>query len=200
MATSAFRGAAVVLFACGGGGSPHDAGVCSARASYGSAAIVSSGSAYAFTAAEIAADGSAGIVDANQGYSGAIDADALPDFFELDLYEGFGAFAGGAITSGTFTLAGSDLSYQSCGLCVQIYTDLGSDGAPADLYFATGGTVELASVGTPTGSDVSTGTLAGVVTDVTFARWNGSNDVPIGDCTSSIASLGFSGTLEPVVR
>ncbi len=87
-------------------------------------------------------------------------------------------------------------------MCTQIYTNLGSDGSPMDLYFATGGTVDLTSVGTPTGSNVSTGTLSGSLSNVSFAHWDsdGSNDQAVGDCYSSITSLTFSGTLEPVVE
>jgi hypothetical protein len=198
------------ILACGGGSNNQthvdaNAGssapvVCTAQSSYGAASIVSDGSGYAYTAAEIAIDGSNSLIDANQGFSGNINADATPDEFEIDLYEGFGAFGSagsgtGNITTGNFTLAGDDLSFQECGLCLQIYTDLGSDGSPTDLYFATGGTVDLTSVGTPTGSDVSTGTLAGSLSNVTFAQWDGSDDVAIGSCTSSITSLSFSGTL-----
>lgn len=202
----------LTILACGGGGgsgmqNPYlDAPsiapeVCTAASSYGSA-TVTGGSAYAFTFDEITADGSNGLVDANQGFSGDLNSDPMPDSFEIDLYEGFGAFGGsgsGAITKGTFTLSGDDLSFQKCGLCLQIYTDLDSDGAPTDLYFATAGTATLTSVGTATGSNVSTGTLAGSLSNVAFAQWDsGSADEPIGSCTTSITSLSFSGTIEPV--
>jgi hypothetical protein len=201
------------FIACGGGsnnakqpdahvGSGGSA-VCTASSSYG-AASVTMGSAYAFTAAEITADGSAGFVDSNQGFNGDLNADPEPDLFEIDLYEGFGAFAAGSgtITSGSVTLAGDDLFFQKCGLCVQLYTNIGSDGSPTDQYFATGGTVDLTSVGSPTGSNVSTGTLSGTLSNVSFAHWNstGSNDQAYGDCTSTITSLTFSATLEPVVE
>jgi hypothetical protein len=202
----------LMVLACGGGGGakapmPDAASIapeaCTASSSYGSASIVADGSAYAFTYAQITADGSNGLVDANQGYSGNLNADPLPDSFEIDLYEGFGAFGSdgsgsGTITKGAYTLSGDDLSFQLCGLCVQIYTDLDGDGAPTDLYFATAGSITLSSVGTPTGSDVSKGTLAGSLTNVTFAQWDGSDDVAIGSCTSTITSLSFTATIEPV--
>jgi hypothetical protein len=199
--------------ACGGGSNnkPVDAKragdsgsgsavTCNATASYGAATIVAAGSAYANSAAQIATDGSAGFIDANQGYYGNINADAAPDQFEMDLYENFGAFmtGSGTITTGTFTLTGDDLSYQNCGLCVAIYTNLASDGSPADFYFATGGMVDLTSVGTPTGSGISTGTLSGSISNVMFAHWDGSADKAVGDCNSMITSLSFSGTIGPV--
>lgn len=203
----------LTILACGGGGgggmqnpNPDAASsapiVCTASSSYGSASIVAAGSAYAFTYAEITADGSNGLIDANQGFTGDLNSDPLPDSFELDLYQGLGAFGSdgsgsGMITKGTYALAGDDLSFQLCGLCVQIFTNLDADGAPVDLYFATAGSITLSSVGTPTGSDVSTGTLAGSLTNVTFAQWDGSADVALGSCTSSITSLSFSATIEP---
>jgi hypothetical protein len=194
------------FIACGGSNNAKQAdaeigngSACTASSSYGAASIVAMGSAYAYTSAEIAADSASGFVDANQGFNGDLNADDEPDLFEIDLYEGFGAFPGsGGIKTGSFTLSGDDLSFQNCGLCTQIYTNIGSDGSPADLYFATAGTVDLTSVGTPTGSNVSTGTLSGSLSNVSFAHWDGSNDAAYGDCTSSITSLMFSGTLEPV--
>jgi hypothetical protein len=206
----------LTILACGGGGgdggmmgTPYlDAPsiapmVCTAQSTYGSASIVADGSAYAFTYAQISADGSNGLIDANQGFTGDLNADPMPDSFEIDLYQGFGAFGSGSgsgnITKGTYTLSGDDLKFQLCGLCVQIYTNLDADGAPTDFYFATGGSVTLSSVGTPTGSNVSTGTLAGSLSNVTFAQWDsGSADEAIGSCTSSITSLSFSATIEPV--
>ncbi|HEY1810783.1 MAG TPA: hypothetical protein VGG74_00415 [Kofleriaceae bacterium] len=203
------------LVACGGGSNnkPADAKravdsgsgsavTCNATASYGAATIVAEGSAYAISAAEIASDAAAGYVDANQGYYGFINADAAPDKFEIDLYENLGAFmagsGSGAITTGTFTLGGTDLSYLNCGLCVEIYTNIANDGTATDVYFATGGMVDLTSVGTPTGSGISTGTLSGSISNVMFAHWDGSADKAVGDCTSMITSLSFSGTIEPV--
>jgi hypothetical protein len=199
----------LTILACGGGGGtktpdPDAASsapvVCTATTTYGSASIVAGGSAYAFTFAQITADGSNGLIDANQGFKGKLNADAMPDSFEIDLYEGFGAFGSGSgeIAKGTYTLSGDDLSFQKCGLCVQIYTDLDADGAPTEFYFATAGSVTLSSVGTPTGSNVSTGTLAGSLSNVAFAQWDGSADAAMGSCTSSITSLSFSGTIEPV--
>jgi hypothetical protein len=182
------------------GGSNGGSASCTASASYGAASIVADGSAYANSAAQIAADGSAGFVDANQGYYGNINADPQPDEFEIDLYEDLGAFMTGSgdITTGTFTLSGADLSYENCGLCLEIYTNLATDGSPTDLYFATGGMVDLTSVGTPTGSDISTGTLSGSISNVTFAHWDGSADAAVGDCNAMITSLSFTGTLGPV--
>jgi hypothetical protein len=199
----------LTFIACGSGSGnnthPTDATrdapvACTASSSYG-AATLTDGSGYAFTAAEITTDGSNGFVDANQGFNGNLNADAAPDSFEIDLYEGFGVWGSGSgiITTGTFTLSGDDLSFQKCGLCIQIFTNIDADGAPVDLYFATGGTVTLTSVGTPTGSNVSTGTLAGSLSNAMFADWDsGSADMAIGSCTSSITSLSFSGALVPV--
>jgi hypothetical protein len=188
---------AVVLLACSG---DHPPDVCTASSSYGAASIAANGSGYAFTAAQIAADASTGLTDSNQGFDGDITADATPDMFEIDLYQGYGAckVGSGAIATGNFTLSGDDLSFQGCGVCLQLYTDLGSDGAPTDLYFATAGSVTLTSVGTPTGSDVSMGTLAGSIANVAFAHWDDNNDVAVGDCTSSVGSLQFSATLAPL--
>src|SRR5687767_12225999 len=67
------------------------------------------------------------------------------DIVQLELWDGQGAFAGGVVRTGTFQLTGAELSYTTCGVCVRAVGDKGVNGTK--LYFATGGTVEVSSVG-----------------------------------------------------
>src|SRR5687768_11440650 len=71
---------------------------------------------------------------------------APTDIVQLELWDGQGAFAGGVVRTGTFPITGAELSYTTCGVCLRAVGDKGT--AAAKTYFATGGTVEITSVGT----------------------------------------------------
>jgi hypothetical protein len=102
------------------------------------------------------------------------------DSFFLKLNAGKGVFAGG-LQTGTFTLAGADLGFTTCGACINIVADISSTG-PAKFYFATGGMLTLTSTQPPAGS------IAGVTfTEVT----SGGAVVPMG-CTARIDSMSFT--------
>jgi hypothetical protein len=77
------------------------------------------------------------------------------DVVILELNEGRGAFSG-RLAPGTYELAGADLNYETCGLCVLLVADYADQGP---TYFATGGTVTLTSV---------EGRLAGTLEGITF--------------------------------
>jgi hypothetical protein len=114
-----------------------------------------------------------------------LNTGALPDYLQLELYEGMGPFIGGFVT-GTFPLTGSELQYATCTLCVRLFGDTDSNGAPAQFYMATGGTVTLSSV-----SGYLTGSLSGVSFEhVTID--SSYNSTPVGDgCTSYVSSMSF---------
>jgi hypothetical protein len=50
----------------------------------------------------------------------ALDSNTPGDYVYIDLYEMFGAFDGGPIATGTFTLTGDDAAYSTCGACVML--------------------------------------------------------------------------------
>ena len=119
---------------------------------------------------------------------GALNADQ--DTLVIQLYQGFGGFGSGDVRTGTFPLTGADGVYSTCGACVFMATNVGSNSF-ADYYFATAGSLTLTSV---------TGTLSGSLSGVTLthvgsdAQGNPS-DTAVGDCTSTIASASFSSPL-----
>ncbi len=123
-------------------------------------------------------------------FDGLLNDDQATDDLLIDLVQGFGVFAGSGadIQTGTFSLAGDDTKYSTCGACVYLAADWGDNG-PADFYFAQSGVLELTSVA---------GNLVGTITNVTFARvgydedMNWAGDTVIGDCTSHIDSASFN--------
>ncbi len=118
------------------------------------------------------------------GYQALLNADTAPDIIGLELYDGLGALAGG-IAPGTYTIAGDDLNYISCGLCVRIFTDA-TETEIGSQYLATGGTVTITQV-TPN----IQGTMSNITTEtVTIAP--DFTSTPVGDgCTSAVTSLAF---------
>ena len=117
--------------------------------------------------------------------------DGTLDTVGVELYAGSGVFANGFKT-GPFTLAGDDLQYATCGLCVMMYSDINSSGDPAAKYMATGGTVVI--------SEIATGFTA-TLTNLTFQHVDimsaaPSTSTPNADgCTSSVAKVDFAGIL-----
>jgi hypothetical protein len=109
------------------------------------------------------------------------------DIVQLELWDGQGAFTGGVVRTGTFTISGAETSYQTCGVCLRAVGDKGTAGQK--LYLATGGTVEITSVG------VGGTTLAAKITNAAFAEVDANNAKVTGGCTSSLAGSTLSGTI-----
>lgn len=103
------------------------------------------------------------------------------DSFFLKLTSGMGVFAGG-LQTGTFQIAGAELSSTTCGLCVNIIADIVAMQGPSKFYFATAGSVTLTSHTPPVGT----------LTNVTFKEVT-VNGTPVnGGCVASIGSMSFS--------
>ncbi len=196
------------LVACGGGGGGHimlhdspagggdinTNGNCTATASYGSPTLST-----ATADAEYLGSGSSQDTGFLEYYLNGLNTDSTPDLLEIDLYSGYGAFESGTglVRTGTYTLGtGGETMFSTCGACVVIDTDLSSQNVVTDFYFATGGTLTLTSVGTSS--------LAGSLSNVTFAHVDAGSDStgsPIpGDtiaadgCQSAITAASFTAT------
>lgn len=100
--------------------------------------------------------------------------------FELDLYDGYGAFASGAAAPGTYTIEGADADPFDCGLCV--YLSIVTD----DWYYslqATGGSVTIETVD---------GGLKGTASGLTFKEHDDLGEGYMeGGCSATIDSLPF---------
>ncbi|MGI5864106.1 MAG: DUF4215 domain-containing protein [Myxococcales bacterium] len=106
------------------------------------------------------------------------------DELMIEMYPGDGVFASGLAT-GTFTLAGDDLQYRTCGLCVRLRDRRGT------YYMATGGEVTLSSI---------SGNLTGSLSNVTFEEVTIAQDytsTPVVDgCQSVLTSMAFDDVIE----
>jgi len=110
-----------------------------------------------------------------------LDGGPPRDTFFIKLNTGKGVFSGGALMNGTFPLAGADLEFNNCGLCINIIADVGTMG-PQKFYFADAGTVTLTSTQPPAGS----------VADVTFKEYTSAGALVPSGCVASITSLTFN--------
>jgi hypothetical protein len=110
------------------------------------------------------------------------------DVVQLELWAGVGAFAGGPVRTGMFTIAGDDAALATCGVCVRALGNKGT--ADEQEYFATGGTVEVTALG------VDGETVSATIRNATFKEVDPtSRKVVSGGCDSSLANLQVSGTV-----
>lgn len=103
--------------------------------------------------------------------------------FEIDLYDGYGAFKSAPAAPGTYTIQGEDADPIDCGLCV--YVNIVTD----DWYYplqATGGTVTIESVD---------GRLKGTASGLTFKELSDADEGYMeesdGGCGATIESIPF---------
>jgi len=110
-----------------------------------------------------------------------LDGGPPRDTFFLKLNAGKGVFTGG-LANGTYTLAGADLDFTNCGLCVNIIADIVSMVGPTKFYFADAGTVTLTGTSPP----------AGTLSNVTFKEVTAGGAPVTGGCVASITSMTFN--------
>jgi hypothetical protein len=109
---------------------------------------------------------------------------------KIELWDGYGAFAGGAAHTGTFQLGGADASAATCGVCA--YVTRGSSETPASYValLAIAGTIDvtqLVGVG---------GTVMANATDLELAQIDPATSAPVVDgCTTTVTSASLTGTL-----
>lgn len=76
----------------------------------------------------------------------AMDA-ATRDTVFVQLKGGKGAFAGRDPAPGTYALAGAELDYNTCGVCVTVIGDIVAGQGPTQFYFQRAGTVTITQAG-----------------------------------------------------
>lgn len=110
------------------------------------------------------------------------------DVVQVELWDGRGAFTGGAVTPGTYQITGAETDHATCGVCVRALGDRG--GAGQKEYFASGGSVEITAVG---GNGAP---IAATITNVTFDEVDPTTHQKVtGGCTAALARSRVSGTV-----
>jgi hypothetical protein len=95
------------------------------------------------------------------------------------------------VTTGTFSIAGDDTNYATCGVCGLIIADLPASGNieltdPQRIYLAQSGTITITSLSPNLTGTIDNLSLSHVTVDGTTAE-----STVVGDCTSTIGSLSF---------
>ena len=127
-------------------------------------------------------------------YAALLETSQPSDAIQVDLYAGFGVFSG-AITPGTYQLAGDELNFATCGICVRLFTNVSSAGANDGTYMPTGGTLTITAAGTGVG-----GALTGSLSNLQFRHVNidpaSGETTPAADtCSSALTSATFNATM-----
>jgi hypothetical protein len=117
-----------------------------------------------------------------------LDPGPPKDDFFVKLIAGQGAFAGGAIRTGTFALTGADASFTTCGLCINLIADIVAGQGPRKFYFAESGTVTLTRADATAGATPSK--IAGSAQNLHFVEIM-VDGTRVPGCTSTIASITF---------
>lgn len=116
-----------------------------------------------------------------------------PDVVLVELWDGYGVFAGGAARTGTFAITGDETKYDTCGVCVLVLANVAND-VPTKLLLATAGTVTVSSIAAAAGQ-----TTQVTVTDASFVEIALVADQgyqPVGStCPSPISRGELRGTL-----
>ncbi|HUQ04716.1 MAG TPA: hypothetical protein VM261_19580 [Kofleriaceae bacterium] len=183
---------AVDARASDGGGATIDAApaACTAPSSFGDAGALT---AEAFFVPDVDEGTDDGATDDLLVLFAPLETGATPDVIELRLFAGYGAFAGGAIRTGTFQLTGPELDVLECGICAGVITDTTMDGY-ADDYLPTGGTLELTAIGTAAGQ-MLTGRLTNLTFRHTIVAEDGTSTPADDTCATMVTSATFSATL-----
>jgi hypothetical protein len=123
------------------------------------------------------------------------DAQGTPDLIVIELWDGYGVFAGGAVRTGTIEITGTETDYDTCGACVLQFANVAND-TPAKLLLATSGTITVTAVGTGAGQmtrvSLSNASFVEIAPDTT----NGGYQTVAGSsCRSPISTVELSGTI-----
>jgi hypothetical protein len=139
-------------------------------------------------ATAIEGDGTFAEIDSDyQDLYAEIELNEDPDILSIELIAGYGRFED-EITTGTFTLSGDELNFETCSVCVALSDE------DETLYFATGGTVKVTSIDGTFVAELSDVTFEEVTLDESTFR---TTPVPNG-CKTRIDSLSVSAPIEVI--
>jgi hypothetical protein len=119
-----------------------------------------------------------------------------PDLLVVQLWDGFGAFEGGQIAEGDYTIAGAEATVNGCGICLFMFGDaqlVGGELVFAKQYIATAGSVSIVDIGDRANNDITgnyTGSISGLtMTEVDENSQDGS--ALNGGCQSSLDEIAW---------
>lgn len=167
----------LLLAACGGGGG--DVGPCVLDA--GLAADLGT-----VTSSEDNSNVHRSMMPDNVFLEVALDENEAPDLLHLELYAGHGAFRGGAVRTGSFSLLGVESRYDSCGTCLLLLVDRAPDTLrPAAYFMPESGTLVLDAVADRLAGHLENVVLRHVTIDINDPDGNGPREPTLATVTAS---------------
>jgi hypothetical protein len=119
---------------------------------------------------------------------------ATPDVLQVELWDGYGVFAGGAARTGTFSITGDETDYDTCGVCVLTLANV-TNNTPTKMLFATSGTVTVTTIGTAAGQTTQVTVSNASFVETVNVTDQGYQPVTGSNCPSPISNAGLSGTI-----
>jgi hypothetical protein len=179
-----------VIAACSGSGDGDDTGAVDAAPVIDAVArtctVVSDLGQLGARDGTPAASGAAGARILSVSMTVASDA-ATRDVVFVQLKGGKGAFAGRDPGPGTYTLAGPELDYNTCGVCVTVIGDIVAGQGPTQFYFQRAGTVTITQ---------AQSSLAGSIANMEFLELDlGTEELVRDGCETQVGGLSFDEVL-----
>jgi hypothetical protein len=106
------------------------------------------------------------------------------DSIEVQLFDGYGAFAESQAAPGSYPISGDDADPATCGVCVYLYLTVGEE---EHSFLATSGLVELESVDD---------NLTGSATALDFDELEDLYTLDPDGCSASISDVAFDAALQ----
>jgi hypothetical protein len=91
-------------------------------------------------------------------------------------------------------LAGPDLNYGTCGICLRAYSNASANAAPEGDFFATSGTIKITEVGTTVGSTLAFEVIDAKFEEVTIDPMTYTSTPKNNNCTTKL-SASFTGAM-----
>jgi hypothetical protein len=115
----------------------------------------------------------------------------LDGLHPAELWPNLGAYSGGVVTTGMYTIGGADAAYNTCGVCGRALGD--KTQASQKEYFATGGMVNVTAVGAA-GQPISA-----TLTNLSFVQVDATTKAPVASgCMAMFGGAQISGTVMDV--
>lgn len=130
--------------------------------------------------------------------SGAPLDEAQEDWLNIQLWTGYGAFADGEVTAGTYELTGAEADLIDCGACVYIGADPNAQDEYTQIVMASGGTLTIEEVDPQIGG-VLRATASGVtVREISIEGAEGAEQqVEVtGGCEATLPSFTIDATIQ----
>ena len=123
------------------------------------------------------------------GLTTLLDQGPPTDLFEIQLWEGFGAFSA-EVAPGTFPIQGPETNLNDCGLCALVFGDMAANGSTTMVLVAQSGTITIDAVALEAGAS-----FRGSAAQIDYRQVDSGGVIP-GGCGLTVSNINFDVTLD----